>query len=100
GRGRFSSPRGHDGSRQSVRRCETTASVCAEVSSSANDGMIGEKPRPCPPCAIVALQSTSGSGVVDEQSLKSGNVDGRSHIVDVCGAPSPFGPWQPAQPAS
>ena len=61
--------------------------------------MIREKPRPRPPCVIVAFQSTSSSGVVDGQSLKSGKVDGRSKPVDACGAPSPFGPWQPAQPA-
>jgi len=61
--------------------------------------MMREKPRPRPPCAIVAFQSMSSSGVVVEQSLKAGKVDGRSNAVDVCGAPSPFGPWHPAQPA-
>jgi len=61
--------------------------------------MMREKPRPRPPAAIVAFQSTSSSGVVPEQSVKFGNVSGRSKPVLVWGAPSPFGPWQPAQPA-
>ena len=58
-----------------------TASICSDVSSSTNDGMIGEKPRPWPPSVIVAFQSTSSSGVVPAQSEKSGNVDGRSNMV-------------------
>jgi len=61
--------------------------------------MIREKPRPCPPCVIVAFQSTSSSGVVLGQSVKSGKVDGLSNPMLVCGAPSPRAPWQPAQPA-
>src|SRR6185312_5681875 len=61
--------------------------------------MIGEKPRPWPPRVIVAFQSTSSSGVVPLQSVKSGNVEGRSNIVAVSGAPAPVGPWQPAHPA-
>jgi hypothetical protein len=48
---------------------------------------------------IVAFQSTSSSGVVVGQSVKSGNVDGLSKPMLVCGAPSPRAPWQPAQPA-
>jgi hypothetical protein len=47
---------------------------------------------------MVAFQSTSSSGVVPEQSVKSGNVDGRSNIVLVSGAPAPVAPWQPAHP--
>jgi hypothetical protein len=61
--------------------------------------MMCEKPRPRPPCAIVAFQSASSSGVVVAQSLKSGKVDGLSKPMLVCGAPSPRAPWQPAQPA-
>src|SRR4051812_39243945 len=75
------------------------ASTWPDVSCSANDGMMREKPRPWPPSMIVAFQSTSSSGVVPAQSVKSGKVAGRSNIVFVGGAPSPFGPWQPAQPA-
>ena len=58
-----------------------------------------EKPRPRPPWVIVAFQSTSSSGVVVAQSVKSGNVEGLSKPIAVCGAPSPRAPWQPAQPA-
>jgi len=61
--------------------------------------MMGENPRPRPPCVIVAFQSISCSGVVEAQSLKSGNVPGRSNPVLLGGAPSPFGPWHPAHPA-
>jgi hypothetical protein len=61
--------------------------------------MMRENPRPLPPCVTVALQSISRSGVEVAQSLKSGNVSGRSNPVLLCGAPSPFGPWHPAQPA-
>jgi hypothetical protein len=61
--------------------------------------MIREKPRPWPPWVMVAFQSTSSSGVVVGQSVKSGNVDGLSKPMLVCGAPSPRAPWQPAQPA-
>jgi hypothetical protein len=61
--------------------------------------MMREKPRPWPPSVIVAFQSTSSSGVVVAQSEKSGNVDGLSKPIVVCGAPSPRAPWQPAQPA-
>jgi hypothetical protein len=75
-----------------------TASICSGVSCSANEGMIREKPRPYPPCVIVAFQSTSSSGVVPAQSVKSGNVEGLSKLVDVCGAPSPLEPWHPAHP--
>ena len=64
GRGRLSSPRGHDVSRHNVRRCAITASICAAVSWSANEGMIRENPRPRPPSRMVAFQSTSSSGVV------------------------------------
>src|SRR3954466_2709673 len=75
-----------------------TASICSDVNSSPNAGMIREKPRPPPPCVTVAFQSTSSSGVVLGQSVKSGNVDGLSKPTVVCDSPSPCGPWQPAQP--
>jgi hypothetical protein len=61
--------------------------------------MMREKPRPFPPCVIVAFQSTSSSGVADAQSVKSGKVAGLSKPIVDCDAPSPCGPWQPAQPA-
>jgi hypothetical protein len=61
--------------------------------------MIREKPRPWPPCVIVAFQSMSSSGVVVGQSVKSGKVGGLSNPMLVCGAPAPRPPWQPAQPA-
>lgn len=49
GRGRLSSPRGYRSLRHSVRIYVMILSICSDVSSSANDGMMGEKPRPWPP---------------------------------------------------
>ena len=54
--------------------------------------MMREKPRPFPPCVIVAFQSTSSSGVADAQSVKSGNVAGLSKPVADGDAPSPCAP--------
>jgi hypothetical protein len=51
--------------------------------------MMREKPRPRPPSVIVALQSTSSSGVVPEQSVKSGKVEGLSNPIVVWVPPSP-----------
>jgi hypothetical protein len=48
-RGRLSSALGQPFSRQNPRRYPITASIWADVSSSANDGMMRENPRPCPP---------------------------------------------------
>jgi hypothetical protein len=46
---------------------------------------------------MVAAQSTCISGLVAEQSVKSGS--GTANPTVVCGAPAPSTPWQAAQVA-
>src|SRR5215471_57891 len=98
-RGKFKSPCGQLGSSQKVRKYATTFTICSGVSRSLNDGMICENPRAGPPLVTMARHCTSGSGVEVGQSVKSGNVEGRSNPARFCVCPLPSGPWQETHPA-
>ena len=77
-----------------------TLPICSGVSRSLNDGMICEKARAGPPLVMMARHWMSGSGVEVGQSLKSGNVAGRSKPARFCDCPFPSGPWHATHPAS